>query len=171
MTEIVPVPLSNSLERQGEDGLRNAIMRSDSSRAELAKAGEYPQLLKGLLYLKDIKADLDTLIRATEDDITRLMPEKKMFIDDVGTVERRMSSTRKWESEDLLKHITRSTLDPEGTGEVSINNVVLLIDTLKAVLPFTASLGWRVTALKELGINVSEYSQATYGRQTVQITK
>ena len=59
MTEIVPVPLSNSLERQGEDGLRNAIMRSDSSRAELAKAGEYPQLLKGLLYLKDIKADLE----------------------------------------------------------------------------------------------------------------
>ena len=48
MTEIVPVPLSNSLERQGEDGLRNAIMRSDTSRAELAKAGEYPQLLKGL---------------------------------------------------------------------------------------------------------------------------
>jgi hypothetical protein len=54
---------------------------------------------------------------------------------------------------------------------VSINNVVMLIDTLKAVLPFTASLGWRVTALKELGIDVSEYSEATYGRQTVQITK
>ena len=171
MTEIVPVPLSSSLERQGEDGLRNAIMRSDSSRGELAAAGDYPQLLKGLLYLKDIKADLDTLIRATEDDITKLMPEKKMFIDDVGTVERRTSSTRKWESEDLLKHITRSTLDPEGTGEVSINNVVMLIDTLKAVLPFTASLGWRVTALKELGIDVAEYSEATYGRQTVQITK
>lgn len=94
-----------------------------------------------------------------------------MFIDDVGTVERRTSSTRKWQSDDLLRHITRSTLDPQGTGEVSINNVVTLIDTLKAVLPFTASLGWRVTALKELGIDVAEYSEATYGRQTVQITK
>ena len=169
MTDIVPV--SNSLELQSQDGLRNAIMQADTGRAGLALAGDYTQLLKGLLYLKDIKADLDTLIRACEDDITTLMPEKKMFIDDVGTVERRTSSTRKWQSDDLLRHITRSTLDPEGTGEVSINNVVMLIDTLKAVLPFTASLGWRVTALKELGIDVTEYSEATYGRQTVQITK
>lgn len=169
MTDIVPV--SNSLELQSQDGLRNAIMQADTGRAGLAQAGDYTQLLKGLLYLKDIKADLDTLIRACEDDITTLMPEKKMFIDDVGTVERRTSSTRKWQSDDLLRHITRSTLDPQGTGEVSINNVVTLIDTLKAVLPFTASLGWRVTALKELGIDVSEYSEATYGRQTVQITK
>ena len=169
MTDIVPV--SNSLELQSQDGLRNAIMQADTGRAGLALAGDYTQLLKGLLYLKDIKADLDTLIRACEDDITTLMPEKKMFIDDVGTVERRTSSTRKWQSDDLLRHITRSTLDPEGTGEVSTNNVVMLIDTLKAVLPFTASLGWRVTALKELGIDVTEYSEATYGRQTVQITK
>jgi hypothetical protein len=169
MTDIVPV--SNSLELQSQDGLRNAIMQADTGRAGLALAGDYTQLLKGLLYLKDIKADLDTLIRACEDDITSLMPEKKMFIDDVGTVERRTSSTRKWQSDDLLRHITRSTLDPQGTGEVSINNVVTLIDTLKAVLPFTASLGWRVTALKELGIDVTEYSEATYGRQTVQITK
>ena len=169
MTDIVPV--SNSLELQSQDGLRNAIMQADTGRAELASAGDYTQLLKGLLYLKDIKADLDTLIRACEDDITSLMPEKKMFIDDVGTVERRTSSTRKWQSDDLLRHITRSTLDPQGTGEVSINNVVTLIDTLKAVLPFTASLGWRVTALKEIGIDVSEYSEATHGRQTVQITK
>lgn len=169
MTDIVPV--SNSLELQSQDGLRNAIMQADTGRAGLALAGDYTQLLKGLLYLKDIKADLDTLIRACEDDITTLMPEKKMFIDDVGTVERRTSSTRKWQSDDLLRHITRSTLDPQGTGEVSINNVVTLIDTLKAVLPFTASLGWRVTALKELGIDVTEYSEATHGRQTVQITK
>ena len=169
MTDIVPV--SNSLELQSQDGLRNAIMQADTGRAGLALAGDYTQLLKGLLYLKDIKADLDTLIRACEDDITTLMPEKKMFIDDVGTVERRISSTRKWQSDDLLRHITRSTLDPQGTGEVSINNVVMLIETLKAVLPFTASLGWRVTALKELGIDVTEYSEATYGRQTVQITK
>lgn len=154
MTDIVPV--SNSLELQSQDGLRNAIMQADTGRAGLALAGDYTQLLKGLLYLKDIKADLDTLIRACEDDITTLMPEKKMFIDDVGTVERRTSSTRKWQSDDLLRHITRSTLDPQGTGEVSINNVVTLIDTLKAVLPFTASLGWRVTALKELGIDVTE---------------
>lgn len=171
MTEIVPVPLNGSLEQHGQDGLRSAIMRSDSSRAELAIAGDYEQLLKGLMYLKDIKADVDTLIRATEDDITRLMPEKKMFIDDVGTVERRTTSTRKWESEELLKHITRATLDPQGTGEISISNVAMLIETLKSVLPFTASLGWRVTALKERGIDPSEYSESTYGRQTVQITK
>jgi len=171
MTDIVPVPFNSSLELQGQDGLRAAIMQADTGRAELALAGDYTQLLKGLLYLKDIKADLDTLIRACEDDITTLMPEKKMFIDDVGTVERRTSSTRKWESEELLRHITRSVLDPHRTGEITIHNVVRLIDTLKAVLPFTASLGWRVTALKELGIDVSEYSEATHGRQTVQITK
>jgi hypothetical protein len=42
---------------------------------------------------------------------------------------------------------------------------------LKEVLPMTASLGWRVTALREVGIDPEQYSETTYGRQTIQIIK
>ena len=121
--------------------------------------------------MKQIKADIDILLRATEDDITRLLPEKKQFVEGIGTVERRTTSTRKWQSENLMRDLCRSSLDPEGTGEITVGSIAQLIDNLTAVLPLTASLGWRVTALKELGINPDEYGEATYGRHTVQITK
>jgi len=36
-------------------------------------------------------------------------------------------------------------------------------------LPFTASLGWRVTALKEIDVPIDKFSETTYGRQTITI--
>lgn len=169
MTDIVP--LISSIETHTSDGLRTALMAADNGRQQLAEQGDYQQLLAGFQYLKQIKADIDILLRATEDDITRLLPEKKQFVEGIGTVERRTTSTRKWQSENLMRDLCRSSLDPEGTGEITVGSISQLIDNLTAVLPLTASLGWRVTALKELGINPDEYGEATYGRHTVQITK
>ena len=169
MTELVP--LTSSIETHTADGLRNALLTADQGRQALAEQGDYQQLLAAWQYLKTIKADIDVLMRATEDDITRLLPEKKQFVDGIGTVERRTSSTRKWQSEDLMRDLCRASLDPNGTGEITLTNVATMLDNLKKVLPLTASLGWRVTALKELGIDPDTYGAATYGRHTIQITK
>jgi len=70
-----------------------------------------------------------------------------------------------------MRDLCRASLDPEGTGEISLTNVATMLENLKKVLPLTASLGWRVTALKELGIDPDTYGEATYGRHTIQITK
>lgn len=169
MTELVP--LVSSIETHTADGLRNALLTADNGRQQLAEQGDYQQLLAGYQYLKAIKADIDVLLRATEDDITRLLPDKKQFVDGIGTVERRTTSTRKWQSEDLMRDLCRWSLDPDRTGEITLEGVSNLLENLKKVLPLTASLGWRVTALKELGIDPDTYGEATYGRQTIQITK
>jgi hypothetical protein len=46
-----------------------------------------------------------------------------------------------------------------------------LIDVLKKVLPLTGSLGWRSTALQEVGFDPKAYSDITYGRKTISIKK
>lgn len=170
MSEIELVPITSAIEVATGNGLREALMVCDTGRAELATTGDYQQLLAGWQYLKRIKADIDVLMRATEDDITRLMPEKKMVIDGIGLIERRTTSTRKWDSENLMKDLCRSSLDPDNTGEITMSGVANLLANLKAALPLTGSLGWRVTALKELGIDPDYYGEATYGRQTITIT-
>ena len=169
MTDLVP--LTSTIETHTSDGLRTALLAADAGRQELAQQGDYQQLLAGYQYLKTIKADIDTLLRATEDDIVSLLPKKKQFVDGIGTVEKRTAATRKWQSEDLMRDLCRASLDPEGTGEISLTNVATMLENLKKVLPLTASLGWRVTALKELGIDPDTYGEATYNRTSIQITK
>lgn len=152
------------------NGLQNALLVTDEMRAELAKQGDTVQLLLGFQYLKDIKRDLDTLIRATEDDIVRLMDGKKQTFDEVGVVEKKTAITRKWDSEELLKHLVRTTLDPEGTGEITLENVFALIENLKSALPLTGSLGWRVTELAKIGVDPDNFCDKTYGRTSINIT-
>lgn len=169
MTQLVPVHHNTAL--TPVNGLQNALMVTDEMRAELALQGDTEQLLQGLEYLKSIKRDLDTLIRATEDDIVRLMDDKKMVFDGIGVVEKKTAVTRKWDSEGLLKHLVRTSLDPEGTGEITLDAVFGLIENLKMVLPLTSSLGWRVTELTKLGIDTDEFSEKTFGRTGLTVTK
>jgi len=88
-----------------------------------------------------------------------------------GLVERKSATTRRWDSEGLLQYMVRDVLDPERTGEVNYDRMWDLIEALKKALPFTASLGWRVTALKELGMPVDNFCEVNYGRQTITIAK
>lgn len=169
MTQLVPVHHNTAL--TPVNGPQNALMVTDEMRAELALQGDTEQLLQGLEYLKTIKRDLDTLIRATEDDIVRLMDDKKVVFDGIGVVEKKTAVTRKWDSEGLLKHLVRTSLDPEGTGEITLDSVFGLIENLKMVLPLTSSLGWRVTELTKLGINTDEFAEKTYGRTGLTVTK
>lgn len=149
----------------------NVLMEMDKRRTELADAGEWQNLTYGLVQLREFKANVDVLIRAIEDDVAASMPGKKQVIEGLGLLEKRSATSRKWDSEGLLQYLVRDTLDPDHTGEVNYDRMWDLIEALKKVIPFTASLGWRVTALKELGMPVDTFCETTVGRQTIVITK
>jgi len=168
MTEIARI---NEFVERSEGGMRNALLHADTLRQELAERGDWAQLLYAIEGLRALKADLDTLLRSCEDDAARLLPQKKMVLDGFGVVESRTTSSRKWDSEPLLRDLCRQVLDPEQTGEIDAAAIPELLRVLKAVLPMTASLGWRVTALREQGIDPEQYSETTYGRKTIQIVK
>lgn len=166
MTELARV---NEFVERSDGGLRGAILHADTLRQELAERGDYTQLLYAMQGLRAIKADLDTLLREVENDVARLLPEKKMAIDDIGQVERKTTINRKWESGNLLVALLKATLvDPE-TGELSPQTLARVEAVLKEALPLTASLGWRVTGLQALGINPDDYCDKTFGRQTISI--
>jgi len=168
MTELARI---NEFMERSEGNMRQALLRADTLRQELADRGDWAQLLNAIEGLRALKGDLDTLLRACEDDAARLLPEKKMVLDGFGVVEARTTSSRKWDSEPLLRDLCRQILDPEQTGEINASAIPDLLRVLKAVLPMTASLSWRVTALKEQGIDPEQYSEITYGRKTIQIIK
>jgi hypothetical protein len=168
MSDIVRI---NEFVERSEGGLRSALLHADTLRQELAERQDWNQLVYAIEGLRALKTDLDTLLRSCEDDAARLLPDKKVVVDGIGMIERRTTSSRKWDSEPLLKDLCRMILDPDGTGEISAASVAKLMKVLKEVLPMTASLGWRVTALREVGIDPEQYSETTYGRQTIQIIK
>jgi hypothetical protein len=167
--EIVPVE-DSVVALDTTASLRADLLRADDRRRELVAAGDWTTLTYGLVELRKIKADLDALVREVEENVASLLPDKKVVLEGLGVLERRTTSSRKWDSEGLMRDLVRATLDPDGTGEVHLDNVLNLIDLLKKVLPLTGSLGWRVTPLRENGIDPENYSETTYGRSTIQIT-
>ena len=168
MNEIVR---ANQFLEQSEGGLRAAILHADTLRAELAQDGNWEQLTHAIAGLRQIKADLDALLRECENDVARLMPDKKVVVDGIGQIERRTQITRKWESSELLKDLCRLALMNRETGEVDQQLLARVHAILAAAMPITASTGWRVTALKDLGLNEDEYCDKTFGRQTINFTK
>ena len=166
----LPVPVGQQVATTATDGLRADLLRADDRRAELYAAGDYVTLAWVVNEARKIKADLDAFVRECEENVAALMPTKKEAIDGLGVIEKRTASSRKWESQDLLRTLVRRTLDPEGTGELKVEHITTLLGLLEQVLPLTSSLGWRVTPLREYGINVDSYSEVTYGRSNIQIT-
>jgi hypothetical protein len=148
-----------------------ALLDADDMREELAEQGDWLSLAHGLDSFKRMKAELDILIRAIEDDCAAHLPQKKVVVEGFATLERRSTTSRKWDSEGLLRYMVRDVLDPDHTGEINYDRIWDLIEALQKALPLTASLGWRVTALKELNMPVDSFSETSYGRQTITIQK
>lgn len=148
-----------------------ALLDADGIREELAEQGDWLSLAHGLDSFKKMKAELDTLIRSIEDDCAAHLPQKKVVVVGFATLERRSTTSRKWDSEGLLRYMVRDVLDPDHTGEINYDRIWDLVEALQKALPFTASLGWRVTALKELNMPVDSFCETSYGRQTITIQK
>lgn len=157
------------------DPLIAALTHANDRRAELAEAGDWESLGWGLDRLTEIHRQLSELVAAIESDVYELMPEKRGTIDHLGTLEKKRGSNRKkWQSDRLVTRLVRAALDPEGTGELPdspYEAVDTVVSTLTACAPFTGSMGWRVTALKERGIDPDEWCESTPGRQSIQIHK
>lgn len=127
------------------------LLTADATR--LAQAGDLQALAGGLARLRKFRRAVSDLERHVEGLAADLMPGKQVNYDDELTLERHRSVSRSgWQSEDLLRRLVGDqVVDPE-TGE----NV---IGTLLACVPFTASLAWRVGALRERGIQVDEWCE------------
>lgn len=153
--------------------LREVLAQADTQRANLAAAGDGETIARAIPLLKALYGDLATLIRSCEDDVVAWMPDRKVEIDGLGVLERRKATDRKrWESELLLRQCVRAALDPDDTGEIPadpIEAVDRVLATLVDVMPVTPSLGWRVSALRALGIDPDEWCEATPGRVGLQI--
>lgn len=152
------------------DTFNYVLVEMDDFQNTLAKSGDWEALAAGVVQLIEFKKNLSILIDTINHNISEILPEKKVALEGIGVIERRVPTNRKWESETLLDHIVRECLD-NGTGEITPADVMNLVDVLKKVLPITASLGWRTGALKEIGFDPDSYSDVSFGRKTVSIKK
>ena len=170
----LPVAVPDSLDQPQDPllTLRRAIAQLDQQRHDLAAAGNLHTLAAGLAQLRALTGDLRQLAQHVEDDVAALMPDKQVEIPGVGVIERRKGTDRrKWQSEDLLRTLIRDEIDPDGTGELPDAGTVLqsVMTVVTECVPITGSLGWRVTKLRERGIDPDEWAECTPGRVTVQI--
>ena len=172
MTDLVPVtPIVPSAVQT----LREQIAAADTQRQALVEAGDLDALAAGLAQLRQITADMRLLAQAVEDDVVSLMPDKRYTLQGVGTLERRKGTDRRqWDSLELARLLVLAELVDPATGEIDrtgdpVEVVGRVVAALVACAPFTSSMGWRVTALRDRGINPDEWATTTPGRTTVQI--
>lgn len=127
--------------------------------AELAR--QYHALLQEEYELKLRKV-------ALTDALAREMGRERLEVEGLGAFEKRYGKKRtKWDHEalygELAKRTRTATFADPSTGEV-------YDDFEKAfyVLQRAANPAWRVTALKEFGIQADEYCSSTPGLVTIQ---
>lgn len=145
--------------------LQRAIMALDDQRQTLAELGDYETLAVGLARLRVLSQDLRTLARSVEDDIARLMPERRVEVPGVGVLERRKATDRKnWRWAEVLNDALPACL------ERNDGSVMDAFGELIQMLPLNASTGPRLAVFRDqLGFDPAEYAECTPGRQTVQI--
>lgn len=149
-----------------------AIAQAEEQAREVALTGDYETLAYGYNELQGVKKDLTTLLKTVEQLIIETAPKRTgkngkeynetFHVEGAGTFETtRRAATRKWDSEALLEDLVRGALIDRDTGQVPTEEERAAVDKVVAVLaaavPFTASLGWRITALEELGVQPDEY--------------
>ena len=71
------------------------------------------------------------------------------------------------------KVLPRCGIDPDGTGELpsTADAIEAVVSTVLACAPITPSMKWRVTALRERGIDPDEWCTSKPGRVSLQITR
>ena len=132
----------------------------DDAKA-LAEAGDWEGLIRGLEPLQQVLADLRLLESDVKRYIADTMPDRKVTVEGVGTVERKAKVTRKgWDSVELLRRLVGSALVDPDTGEIPDSPMEAadrILREVTACLPITGSTGWRVTALRDRGIDPDEW--------------
>lgn len=158
--ELEPMPVTVP-EVSPVAALRVAIGGMMDEVSALVEAGDWEALIRGLEPLQQVLGDLRLIEQQAKRGIADTMPERKVTVEGVGTVERKAKITRKgWDSDELLRKIIAGAILDEETGELPESPMVaadLILQELRAVLPITGSLGWRVGALRDRGIDPDEW--------------
>ena len=127
-------------------------------------------LLAALQDIRIRKAELQDEERELVHEIFELMPKKEMDFGGIGRVTRAKSNNRKWDHDSLIPVIVARALDDrkidKETGEVFEREA----SAVARVMAACAGIGyWRLTALKEYGIDPDEYYETTSSRTSIRI--
>mgnify|MGYP006928495357 FL=1 len=125
-----------------------------------------------LVDLDDIRLRIALALQVLEDALIATMTTKTLEIEGLPVLEQRGGKARKaWQSDELLPFVVRKALvsrAPNANVD-TVNSVYAVVDEISKAVPFTGSLGWRVTALKAMGIDPDEFCESSPSRRTVQI--
>jgi hypothetical protein len=178
MTDNLPTPVGHEVDRQRPTptgallALRQALALLEDEARDIALTGDYETLARGYAELVALKRDLTTIVGIVADLIVDTVPVQvsskgkeyrdPVHIDEVGTFEVvRRAPTRRWESDELLRKLVRDNLVDRSTGELpdeaTLEVVERVVAAITAAAPFTPSMGWRVTALREQGVDIDDY--------------
>jgi hypothetical protein len=152
--------------------LRQALAPLEDEARAIAVTGDYETLARGYAELTALKRDLTTILGIVGDLTVETIPVQvsakgkeyrdPVHIEGVGTFEvTRRAPTRRWESDELLHKLVRDNIVDRSTGELPDETALAAVDrvvsAIQAAAPFTPSMGWRVTALREQGVDVDDY--------------
>ena len=155
--------------------LREAIARMSDSVRALAEQGDYEALVRGLEPLQQVIGDLRIIENEAKRAIADTMPDRKVTVEGVGTVERRLKVTRKnWDSDELLRKIVAAAVVDPTTGEIPSSPIEAadrILQEIRACLPITGSLGWRLTALRERGYDPDEWCEEHRDGYTISLSR
>lgn len=120
---------------------------------------------------RDARRALTDLEHLVEDTLASKLTDKRTELDGMVLEMRGGNVRKKWDSERLLSEVLRRGIDPDGTGVLP--EPAELLERARSVVarcvPVTPSLGWRVGALRDLGLDPDEWCETTPGRKSVQI--
>jgi hypothetical protein len=143
--------------------LRVAIGDMYEQAASLAEQDDWESLIRGLGPLQQILGDLRLLESRVKTYIADTMPERRVTVEGVGTVEKLKKVTRRnWDSDELLRKIVSRAIVDEETGEIPsspLEAVDMVVNEIRACVPFTGSTGWRVGALRDRGFDPDEWCE------------
>lgn len=154
-------------------GLHHVLDDLDTEAGHACDHGDVEELAR--LHVAIVKAAqrLATIRGAVEATLADVMPDKRLELPGLPVLERRRGTDRKaWQSVDLLDELFRRAVVDVETGEVLDDEALIrqrLHEVLVDCVPFTGSLGWRTTALRDLGLDPDEWCETKPGRVSVQI--
>lgn len=169
MSEIIHIPAEIVNARAAANSalglLNQALLYIDDARQRCIEADDVDGLMLGLENIQKFNAQLKVILSSLESDIERLTPVGWHAVPDGdGFIEHAKSDPKiTWDSERLLAAVVRKGLDPEGTGEIPDLPTVVAWRVQDAVFrcaPLTATTGWRVTALREMGLDPDDYRES-----------
>jgi hypothetical protein len=153
-----------------DDAEKVLFQLDDVVTPEVLGAYSVEELARMVLQGRELVRVLRDITGRCEQALVATMPQKKMTVEGIGVLEKTTETSRKeWDHPLLFGRVAKVSeqlrVDPE-SGEIKLSEAEAL---LKAIT-MACRPEWRVTALKELGIDANDFCEVTYGAQKVRIT-